>query len=159
MNGLVEFLTAAIAEDEAVAQRLLQDLRSQIDDEGRRTDDRGPVTESRMLGADIGAKYRGQSRWNNVARGQYVALLADPARILAECEAKRRIVEIHHPHDHGGEHGEAVFCNECQWDHGDDEPRIDNQPVEGFGTHPCQTLLALALPDAGHPDFEDEWLA
>jgi len=132
MNGLVEFLTAAIAEDEAVAQRLLQDLRSQIEDEGHSADDRGPITESRMLGADIGAKYRGQSRWNNVARGQYVARLADPARVLAECESKRRIVETARREEYfsGGR--------------------------SGLGR---SLLLALALPYADRPGFREEWRA
>lgn len=83
--------------------------------------------------------------------------LVDPARVLTECEAKRRIVEVHHPHDHGGEHGDATFCTECQWDHGDDSPRIDNQPVENFGRNPCQTLATLAAVYADHPDYREEW--
>ena len=81
----------------------------------------------------------------------------DPARILAECAAKRAIIEIHHPHDHGGTHGDAVFCDECQWDHGDDSPRIDNQPVENFGANPCRTLLALAAVYKEHPDYDPAW--
>ena len=78
-------------------------------------------------------------------------------RAVAECAAKRAIIDVHHPHDHGGEHGDAVFCDECQWDHGDDSPRIDNQSVEGFGTHPCRTLALLAAIYADHPDYQQEW--
>ena len=82
-----------------------------------------------------------------------------PARVLAECAAKRAILGVHHPHDHGGEHGDAVFCDECQWDHGDDSPRIDNQPVEGFGTHACRTLALIAAVYVDHPDYKQEWSA
>lgn len=66
-------------------------------------------------------------------------------------------MEIHHPYDHKGEHGPAVFCAECQWEHGDNSPRIDNQSVEGFGTHPCGTPAALASIYADHPDHDPAW--
>ena len=66
-------------------------------------------------------------------------LQIDPARVLAECEAKRRIVARH-----GGEH----FCaidppeGEAWWD-----------CFEGD----CPTMLTLALPYAGHPDYDESW--
>ena len=66
-------------------------------------------------------------------------------------------MEEHRPHDHHGEYGDAIFCDACQWDHGDDSPRIDNQPVDGFGQNPCQTLVALAAIYASHPDYDPEW--
>lgn len=101
-----------------------------------------------------------ESDWRAVEARPVVQLLHGKPiapRMIAECEAKRRIVEVHHPHDHGGDHGDAVFCDECQWDHGDDSPRIDNQPVENFGSNPCRTLAALALPYADHPDYDEAW--
>src|SRR5690606_937807 len=82
----------------------------------------------------------------------------DPARALREIEAKRAVMAEHRPHDHRGEHGDAIFCDACQWDHGDDSPRIDNQPTEGFGQNPCRTLVALASVYADHPDCDPDWL-
>ena len=90
-------------------------------------------------------------------RSGYTFYGIDASRIAAECAAKRAIMYAHRPHDHGGTHGDAVFCDECQWDHGDDSPRIDNQPVEGFGANPCRTLAALAAVYADHPDYDAEW--
>lgn len=59
----------------------------------------------------------------------------DPARVLAECKAKRRIVELHQAED--GQHPD--FC-------GHDLREL-----------PCPTLCLLALPYADHPDYRDEW--
>lgn len=66
----------------------------------------------------------------------------DPARVLAECEAKRRIVEEHRP---GGKEGER-YCG-CCW--------LDD--LEAWEPHPCPTMKAIALPYADHPDFREEW--
>jgi hypothetical protein len=51
-------------------------------------------------------------------------------RVLAECEAKRRIIMWH------GDRNDCWFNS-----HGD----------------PCDHLTALALPYADHPDFRSEW--
>jgi hypothetical protein len=63
-----------------------------------------------------------------------------PERVLAECEAKRRIVE-EHP-DYGG-YGES--CARCA------ESSIDLAPW------PCPTLRALASVWSDHPDYREEW--
>jgi hypothetical protein len=62
---------------------------------------------------------------------------AHPARVLAECEATRRIVDVHPP-----DHLEPDICATCA------------SHAEGY---PCRTLLFLALPYADHPDFDEEW--
>lgn len=61
----------------------------------------------------------------------------DPARILAECEAKRQIVEWH---------TEGHYCT-------------DLGAMESWylSDNPCPTVLALAQPYADHPDFREEW--
>lgn len=128
---LTDFLLARIAEDEQHARRLLKDLVSQIEDGGATTDDLGPITPQRMLAADLAAKYRGQSRWDNVARGQYITAIADPARVLAECEAKRRIVGLYAP-------GWPLY--EEQW-----------------SSYAGDTLRFLALPYTDHPDYDESW--
>ena len=64
-------------------------------------------------------------------------------RMLAECEAKRRIVELHQPgndivtaDDDGSDVLALWDCRECRVYRG-----------------PCRTLRALALPYAEHPDM------
>ncbi|MEU7010383.1 DUF6221 family protein [Streptomyces sp. NPDC046332] len=66
-------------------------------------------------------------------------------RVLAEVDAKRRIIDLHaleyreRPERVIGESDEP-FCAECLG--------------EGF---PCETLRLFALPYADHPDYRDEW--
>ena len=63
-----------------------------------------------------------------------------PARVLAECKAKRRIVDEHYssdPHDTGdAAHDQCVLCGEA---------------------FPCLTLRLLALPHADHSDYGEAW--
>jgi hypothetical protein len=56
----------------------------------------------------------------------------DPARVLAEVEAKHRIADLHE-----GRH----TCGDS--DHNDEDP--------------CDTLRVLALPYADRPGYRDEW--
>lgn len=64
-----------------------------------------------------------------------------PARVLAECKAKRRIVALHRvEEDSWGGH-----CVECAY-------RYSAGPE-----WPCQTLLHLASIYNDHPDFQPEW--
>jgi hypothetical protein len=87
---LVEFLLARIAEDEAVARLASGDRWNRLAD--------GNPKFSKVVAwglTPIGAMNAEQDA-DHIARW-------DPARILAECEAKRRIVEWHHrvplPHE------------------------------------------------------------
>jgi hypothetical protein len=132
---LTEFLLARIAEREAKARALLRDLEAQIEEEDLGPDERGPFTPARMLSAQLWAHYDGQTRRRSFARGQQIATLADPGRVLVECEAKRLIVALHKPES--GQHPD--FC-------GHDLREL-----------PCPTLRALALPYADHPDYLPEW--
>ncbi|MDP8927930.1 MAG: DUF6221 family protein [Actinomycetota bacterium] len=59
----------------------------------------------------------------------------DPARVLADVEAKRQVVELHDDqHDCPG-----------------------NPPAYEFPYPGCATLRALALPYETHPDYREEW--
>lgn len=60
-------------------------------------------------------------------------IVAHSSRVLAECKAKRAIVQFH-----GSE-----ILGICQEYDGD--------------TYPCRTLRALAQPYADHADFESGW--
>lgn len=173
---LVEFLLARLGEDEAAARAATPGPwrwdETPVDGWGHQPPDLVTVaTERRSTARSDGSVIEWDSpvgivisSWGHDADGVSVssgdmAHIArhDPASVLADVEAKRRILDLHHPYDHRGEHGDATFCSECQWDHVNDEPRIDNQPVEGFGTHPCLTLLALALPYVDHADYDERW--
>jgi hypothetical protein len=72
----------------------------------------------------------------------------DPARVLADVEAKRQIIEQHEPatvsYLPSRERG-CVTCSTAQtWDAQANEAN-------------CQTLRLLALPYADHPEYRDEW--
>lgn len=83
--------------------------------------------------------WRLQSSANN--QGRVDLLLIHPARVLADVAAKRAILELH-----GGGH-------ECStYDH---RGEIDNCTWVMDGG--CTTVLLLAQPFAGHPDFDPAW--
>lgn len=114
--SITEFLLARIAEDEAVAQ---ETMRRAVAD---------PYTDA----AEV-TLYS-----NEAASSGSPIVAATPARILAECEAKRRLVDEHGDYD--------GFCATCH----------DYYEHDGI-EHPCPTLLALAQPYADHPDYDPAW--
>jgi hypothetical protein len=63
------------------------------------------------------------------------AIAWQPQRVLAECEAKRRIIAEHSPVDPCDAH------------------------AADYRTIPCDTLLFLASVYADHPDYRAEWAA
>ena len=106
MSDLIRFLLARIAEVEAAAQRAISSGRS----------------------------------WASV--DYYDGALADhggyhsPAHVLAECKAKRRIMEI-----------------------AEDQIRLGNQARgwDNWRDMAQQNLRVLASPYADHPDYRAEW--
>ena len=111
MSDLAEFLLARIAEDERVAKV-----------------------------ADIGVGHgvRPDELWTitNPPRGE---VCATPARVIAECEAKRRIVE----------RLDAYLTENAET-----EPE---GLWELLDDHAWATLYNLAAPYADHPDYREEW--
>jgi len=69
----------------------------------------------------------------------------DPARVLAEVEAKRRILDLHHgdwpydPEDGPGDYSWTEQCQGC------------------YKPAPCPTVCLLALPYADRPGYQEEW--
>jgi hypothetical protein len=113
---LPEFLEARIAEDEAGPRNWLEARRIPMED--------------RVAGrVGIPLQYG--------TGGVDTEWVVDPARVLAECDAKRRIVELH---DGEAVHGCPVAPDETVWTEG-----------------PCPTLRTLALPYANHPDYQPGW--
>lgn len=93
-----------------------------------------------------------------------VQRLSDPVRVLAECAAKRALVELHRAtlgaevHQNGRWDAEAGVMVACRYwycascDHDRDYGFIGG-PNEG-----CETLRILAQPYSAHPDFDPGWL-
>lgn len=138
MTDLVEFLRARIAEDEQTARECVSvnDLaraanggtlpRWQIVDDGRTGTIEGPPGIPRVKGGWV-HENRHITRW-------------DPARVLAECEAKRRIVDM-------CARVIVAFTDKQMW------PDVNRRERH----HAALTLELLALPYTGHPDYREEW--
>jgi len=146
---ITEFLEARIAEDEAVAN----------DATGARWVVLPGVNASLV---NIDATQVRDEKWKygrfgHIATTSHDAAYAehiarhDPARVLAECAAKRAIIELHGPvRDDGWKSGEAndyLWCGMCG--------SIDDSPEP----YPCATIKALAAVYKDHPDYREEWAA
>ena len=152
---LTEFLLARIAEDEAAAAAAVS-RRDGVD-----------KWEAVGSGTVVGPGYDKvkhvmlPSSEDGAAR--HIAR-HDPARVLAECESKRRIVteafEVAATID-----GEWGCCHDA-----DDIRRGYREPTPGWGDEPeplpadCagpevagKFLQGLALPYADHPDYDEAW--
>jgi hypothetical protein len=111
---LTEFLLARIAEDEAHWEHLKQIL----------------------AGAPSHSMVRGE-QFNFAAGDGEPPVPFVPRKLLAECDAKRRIVELHEaPNRPDYLRSYCVACGD---------------------SFPCPTLRLLALPYADHPDYQPEW--
>ena len=73
----------------------------------------------------------------------------DPHRVLAECEAKRRIIETHRPYDCTDPKGQRCFV--CA------STRAYPSGAAIHEAWPCPTLRLLALPHADRPGYREEW--
>lgn len=119
IDALAGFLLARIAEDEDVVRWCLEavdaDRTEYARQLARRTAPYSTVTSSSHCGQDMGP------------RG---TVEATPGRILAECAAKRRIV---------------------------DEAEAASDPGDRRGDGLWTAMLCLALPYAYHPDYHPKW--
>lgn len=131
---LIEFLRARLDEDESQAQQEL--------DSWNRATERGPITNfpKWMVDPVIGP-FNGQTRLRNVATGLYVGRVASPARVLAEVDAKRRIIEL----------------RESAADQAARTPKPAADLLALSVVTYDATLRLLALPYADHPDFDPAW--
>lgn len=142
---LTEFLHARIAEDEEAALKL----------RGTGFQRWERVEYERSVGGfipNIWEDWRPHPPEGGDSRGLgYVPLSDhiarhDPARVLADCEAKRQIIA-----EHSAKPRRSWFeCAVCF------DP--DGGPGDyDFMTWPCPTLRYLALPHADHPDYDEAW--
>lgn len=135
MSDLVEFLRARLDEDEQAASAAVPGpwiVRDGWDYEAERA----------VFGSPRGVQHvattkRNEARWrenrDHIARH-------DPARVLAEVEAKRRILDEHRDED-----GNCYGCGLC------------NDGERRYKVDECPTKRALALPYSDHPDYREEW--
>jgi hypothetical protein len=107
--SITEFLEARIAEDEAQARAVLATVAP---DEWE-----NPTKWGNFYAEDV-------AFWDSQT----------PARILAECVAKRAIVGLH-----------KVGADQC------------DEHNAMFESIPCPTILALAAVYKDHPDYRQEW--
>lgn len=128
---LVEFLMERIAEDEAVA-------RAAIADDGGATE--GFANQYAALIEPPSGVGIAQGGFGEAA-ARMITTYAVPARVLAECEAKRRIVELHTPEPFADAQDE-MFC------------RHDQRTA---GVWPCDTMRLLSSVYADHPDYDEAW--
>jgi hypothetical protein len=146
VSDLVKFLRARLAEDEEAARKAAELCGCHppapswtFDDE--ETDGRILITDNPH--PDI--RHKLNRRWNGTYQGLHAAehiARHDPARVLAEVEARRRIIDEHEVTDQG--------CETC----GNYDPTgLHEYRTDG----PCTTLRLLALPYADHPDYREEW--
>lgn len=131
---LTEFLLAQIAEDEADA---------------RAAANRVWLLEDNTITLYPGEDGDGYMAWPTRADAYHAANWA-PRRVLAECEAKRLIVDLHMQAswDIDGQQ----TCSRCV---DPDGWTVTTLPDEE--RWPCYTLRFLALPFADHPDYDEAW--
>lgn len=157
-DDLARWLRAQIAEDERRARAALRD-RTEIDPLSRRpirtVKDDGVWTtgEHAMDDCDVdGIGIRIYDEGGHTQEQAVHIAAWSPARVLAECEAKRRAIAIHAGTDGDKEHycpdasGDSTYWNYMSgWAEGADHPQM------------CTTLRLLALPYADRPGYREEW--
>jgi hypothetical protein len=125
MPDLAQFLLARITEDELVA-------RTSIESGG------GEWWTVNEISNKFGDDSDGLADAAHIAR-------FSPERILAECDAKRRVLDDHFPHRRDEE--AVVLCVTCS----------DRAELAAPQPWPCSTIRALALPYTEHANYREQW--
>jgi len=157
---LTQFLLARIAEDEAVARAASTDLDPNWWEKSEHARVYAGDWDRVVQGGEIEAG-------PNLRRDPLAHIARhDPARVLAECEAKRAIIAFHEswpvlvegpmefgPVDGTDPHAIAYRAtHQIAW-------ATQAEYVKRFGTEPPTTpmLRALAAVYADHPDYDEVW--
>jgi hypothetical protein len=123
VTGLVEFLLARIGEDELTAAEAGADVWEVADRRKVRWTRNDGNARGWVSIADLSTAAEHIARW-------------DPARVFAECDAKRRIVS-----------------------YADTMTQLDRDPARTRTGDAWVMLTALAAPYSSHPDYQSEWAA
>jgi hypothetical protein len=113
---LTEFLMARIADREAMARAAMSAGARWVT---------AANNAASVAGADAGL----------------LILFNNPACVLAECEAQRRIAELHSDDHECSTFDRNGERDNCTWVLGDD----------------CSTMRLLALPYAAHAEYDEAW--
>ena len=140
MAEIAAFLEERLAEDEELARTADAEP---IPDDGF---ERGTHIVYGLQSTGIGLDYQG------------FALVWDPARVLREVAAKRRVLERHRPASHpnyrfGGTGPTIYMCEGCGYDTnwcGEHEPRTED-------INDCPELRDIAAIYADHEDYAPKW--
>jgi hypothetical protein len=134
-----------------VSDDLISWLNAQIDEDERRAKWAATVIEGKWDSWEVVAQQL-FACCDTVPRidrvGQHLHYAADPARTLREVEAKRRIVAIHHPYEHGVLYDSA--CHGCGFSGDLEDPITEN-------VDDCPMLRAIASVYSDRPGFKEEW--
>lgn len=142
MDELVEWVRAQLDEDERLARRAAELCGCHPPALSWSFRDGDEPGDGRILVVDDphpDLKRKIGRRWNSSYEGLHMAehiVRHDPARVLREIDAKRRILAEHALN--------GWVCTTC-----------DNGEVEQV--FPCPTLRLLALPYADQPGYREEW--
>lgn len=139
---LVDFLHARLDEDESAARDATNDPWWDEDTSARFWGDErdAEVACSQGRVATLPHEKNGVLNAIHIARHH-------PARILAEVETKRRLLEVHAPQPEPFSPSQKG-CRVCS----------DNVRSDWRANWPCLTLRMLARPYRDHPDFDPAWL-
>lgn len=130
MTALADFLLARIAEDEAPTW----ELHPYACEPGCCAPAGWVGSQCRYC--DAAPVYGGTVAAITVIAEEHAEAIHQRSRVLAECEAKRRIVEY------------AARADQ-RWAAG--------SPMVGYRAASRDTMKAIALPYAEHPDYRKEW--
>lgn len=138
---LVAFLRAQLDAEAALARRVANRYRVRNPD---RVDDGRPYWPLPSVAANL----RNRATEPGIAAGLDLIEMYSPARVLAEVDAKRRILD-EHLQGH-------TYCRTCPPLSGCAHTGPSGWPPERIG-YICPTIRLLALPYAGHADYREEW--
>jgi hypothetical protein len=128
MSALVEFLLARISDDAGIAESVSPPPWHVVDGDD----------EVYIISQDFGEQIAVTDHLNVDHIMQW-----DPARVLAECEAKRQIV------DHAATVSSMDQQIESEWGTRGSVPWDEDEGI--------RLLRLLALPYADHPDYDQAW--
>ena len=147
-HGIVEFLEARLDEQEAAAKA----AATESGGEHWRASDSGLYSQddpSNYPGPFLADAYG----YTDPTIGGHIAHW-DPARVLAEVAAKRRVLARHHPRQPPDR-----WCDGCGEDKGGGGGRGRYMWITPRVLHinDCPELRDLAAPYADHPDYDPAW--
>ena len=144
MDDLVAFLRARLDEREARA------LAAAGTTEGRWTQDDPHRAPGRIVD-DYGDFVTYDEMAPSQEQGEFIAD-NDPAFVLADVAAKRRLIAGHGP-------GRVVDESNGRWASDPDswDPPWTKCTGHEWEAYPCELLRLLALPYAGHPEYDEAW--